>query len=158
MQNRVDDGSPAGALRRQSGGRACDQADQPGDQAFQDPADSTHRRGCRYSCGDAVKGSDSARDGGSLAGAVRRQSCGGACANADAPAPHAASKDTVPQSHAETVQVIQPSCLRRCLRHLWCRPELSPRKNPDLRRGSGREFRSALRVDGEVRGNDEVRV
>ena len=51
-----DSGKPAGAVRRQSCGRACDQADGPGNQACQDPADSTHRRGCRCPCGDATTG------------------------------------------------------------------------------------------------------
>ena len=57
-------------------------ADQPGDQVCRVPTDSVHRQGCcRYACGDAVKGpsnSDGVEDCGSPAGAVRRQSCGGA--------------------------------------------------------------------------------
>ena len=72
----AEDGvSPAGAVYRQSG-HACDQADQPGDQACQDCADSMYRR----PCGDATTGpsvSGCAADGVSPAGAVHRQSCGG---------------------------------------------------------------------------------
>jgi len=67
-----DGGSPARAVHRQSCGRACDQADRPGDQACQDPTDSIHRR----PCGDATTGplfSGCAEDGGSPADAVHRQ-------------------------------------------------------------------------------------
>ena len=80
-----DSGKLAGAVRRQSCGRACDPADGPGDQACQDPTDSMHRRGCRCPCGDATTGpsfSDYAEDGVSPAGAVHRQS-GHACDQAE---------------------------------------------------------------------------
>ena len=43
--SRKTGGSPAGAVRRDSCGRAFDQADQPGDQACRDSVVSTHRRG-----------------------------------------------------------------------------------------------------------------
>ena len=75
-----DGGSPARAVHRQSCGRACDQADQPGDQARRNPTDSAHREGapvpvgqpgdqaCRDSAarGDATtgpSGSDSGANG-----------------------------------------------------------------------------------------------
>ena len=73
-----DGGSPAGAVRRDSCGRAFDQADQPGNQAGRDSAVSTHRRGAAVpadqqgdqagrvsaDCGDTVTGpSRSSADG-----------------------------------------------------------------------------------------------
>ena len=69
-------GSPAGAVRRDSCGCACDLADQPGDQAGRDPADSVRRQGCRHTCGDGMTGpsvSDSAEDRESPAGAARER-------------------------------------------------------------------------------------
>ena len=75
--------------------------DQPGDQVRRDPADSIRRQGCRYACGDA-------EDGGSLAGAVRRQSggcaCDHACDHAGAPGPHVAAKDTLQELISEPTQ------------------------------------------------------
>ena len=61
---------------------------QPGDQACRVSEDSARRQGCRGARGDASTGpsvSDCAEDGGSPAGAVRRQSSGCACVHADAP-------------------------------------------------------------------------
>ena len=89
--------------------------DQPGDQACRFPTDSTHRQGCRYACGDAANGpsdSDWVEDSGNPAGAVR-QSYGGACDHADAPAPPDAAivpapvlQVTVPvPSHGAIVEV-----------------------------------------------------
>ena len=66
--------------------------DQTGDQACLFSTDSVHRQDCRYACGDAANGpsySDFVEDCGSPAGAVRRDSCGGACDHAD----HADSKE-----------------------------------------------------------------
>ena len=49
-------------------------------------------------------GLDSAEDGGSLADAVRRQSCEGACDHADAPGPHDALKERISEHfHEQTV-------------------------------------------------------
>ena len=59
---------------------------QSGDRARRVPVDLLHRQGCRYTCGDAVKGpsdSDCFEDSGKPAGAVRRQSCGRACDQAE---------------------------------------------------------------------------
>ena len=83
-------GSPAGAVCRQSGGCACDHAGAPGEQACRVPTD-LHQQGCRSARGDATTGppgSDSGEDGGGPTGALRRQSCGGACVHADAPGDH----------------------------------------------------------------------
>ena len=64
---------------------------QPRDQAYRASADSAHRQGRRRAGGDATTGlsdSDFIEDCGSPAGAVRRQSHGGACDHADVPMPH----------------------------------------------------------------------
>ena len=70
----------------------------PGDQACRVSADSIHRQVCRQACGDAANGpsdSDCCEDSGNLAGEVRRQSCGGACDNADAPVRAVALKERI---------------------------------------------------------------
>ena len=91
--------------------------DQPGDQACRVPTDSTHRQGCcRHACGDAVKGpsdSDCIEDGGksagAAAGAVRRQTCGGACGLADAPVPPVALQERISErTHKQIVDVPMP--------------------------------------------------
>ena len=73
-------------LQERFSGRMHEQTvDLPGDQARRDPADTIHRHGCRYACGDATagpSGSDGAEDCGSPAGAIRRDSCGCACDHA----------------------------------------------------------------------------
>ena len=60
----------------------CQTVDQPGDQVCRVPTDCIRRQGCcRYACGDAATGpsnSDGVEDRGRPAGAVCRQSYGGA--------------------------------------------------------------------------------
>ena len=83
---------------------------QPGDQTRRVPADLVHRQNCRYACGDAVKGpsdSDCFEDSGKPAGAVRRQSCGGASGLADAPVPPVALQERISERmHEQTVDQV----------------------------------------------------
>ena len=78
----VDVPMPHVALKERISERFHEQTvDHPGDQACGDPADSIHRQGCRYACGDATTGpsdSDGVDDHGRPADAVRWQSYGGA--------------------------------------------------------------------------------
>ena len=117
--------SPAGAARGRMHvqiddvpvPRGAQPVDQPGDQACLCSADSIHRQGCRYACGDAANGvsdADGVEDRGSPAGVVRRQSCGGACDHADAPVvpapvPQILEEPIVLQFQVETVEVVQLS-------------------------------------------------
>ena len=62
----------------------------------------------RHTCGDAATApsdSDCVEDSGNPAGAVRRQSCGGACEHADAPVPHVAAKNTLQEHISERTQI-----------------------------------------------------
>ena len=72
--------------------------DQPGDQACREYADSLHRPRRLCARVDATTGpssSDGAENGGSHAGAVRRQSSGCACDHASMPVPQVAAQDTL---------------------------------------------------------------
>ena len=68
-------GSPARAVRRQSRGSTSDHADQPGDQAWQNPASGEEATG--------PSGSNGVGECGSPAGAVRRDICGSASDHPD---------------------------------------------------------------------------